>query len=494
MKAIILPIEELDNLSLLTTHVPGYLLPIVNKPIVEHLIELLVRNGIRDVIIAVKQKPVETERYFGNGERWGAEITYLPAQECCSIGAYLKRISSNEAESLLCLSGNIVTNLDISGMIKSHEDSSADMTISLQSKTDDSVSALPDTAESINEFSPFIISSEALSQLSLNDKVFCLKQVLVALLKTDLIVDTHSSIYDLKDIQSIEDYCESNKRILNGEFKGIIIQGKQRQDGIWIGRHSRIHPNVKLETPVLIGDCCEIRKDVTVGKYTIIGSNVLVDRDASLEESIIMDNAYIGLHTEIKEAIVWMKYLLNRPRMVKTFVADDFIIGDMARRTMVPAAGNFINKIAASTIFVLFSPVVLLLYLYHLMSPSKEFFVSEERFRHSGIYDLDGNERLGSFNLYSFKCRNRIVKALPGMINIIKGDLKLVGKPSLNKGEIDLITNGHGIIRFDEPFGLFSRGEVEIDKEPASVKEPVRNNINRYSLWKSVKVALNSLV
>ncbi len=488
MKSIILPICELDNLSSLTTHIPEYLLPVVNKPIVEHLIELLVRNGIRDIIIAVRHMPVETERYFGNGERWGADITYLQEQEYCDIGAHLKQISSNEGESFLCLSGNIVTNLDVSDMIKSHEESRADMTISVPSIIDDSISVQPDTTESIDEFSPFIISPEALSQFSLNSTAFCLKQVVITLLKKELIVNTHSLPYAFKDIQSIEDYCELNKRILNGEFKGIIIPGKQRQDGIWIGRHSRIHPNVKIETPVLIGDCCEIRKDVTVGKYTIIGNNVLVDRDASLEKSLIMDSAYIGPHTEIKEAIVWMKYLLNLPRMVKTFITDDFIIGDMERRRMAPVAGNFFNRIAASSIIVLFSPVVSLLYLYHLISLSKEFFVSEERYSHSGIFDFDGNERLDSFNLYSFKCGNRLVKALPGMINVIKGDLRLVGKSSLKREEIDLYINRQGTMRHTGQFGLFSRREVKTDKESVIVKEPVRNNINRHSLWKSVKV------
>ncbi len=494
MKSIILPICELDNLSSLTTHVPEYLLPIVNKPIVEHLVELLVRNGIRDIIIAVRHMAVETERYFGNGERWGADITYLQEQEYCGIGVHLEQINSNESESFLCLSGNIVTNLDISDMIKSHGESRADMTISVPSIIDDAISVQPGTTESIDEFSPFIISPEALSQISLSDRVFSLKQVITTLLKKELIVDTHSLPYDFKDIQSIEDYCELNKRILNGEFKGIIIPGKQRQDGIWTGSHSRIHPGVTIEAPVLIGDCCEIRKGVSLGKHTIIGDNVLVDRDALLEESLIMDNIYIGSHTEIREAVVWMKYLLNLPCMVKTFITDDFIIGDMERRRMAPVAGNFFNRIAASSIFVLFSPVVSLLYLYHLISPSKEFFVSEERYSHSGIFDFDGNERLGSFNLYSFKCGNRLVKALPGMVNVIKGDLRLVGKSSLKREEIDLYTNRQGTMRHTGQFGLFSRREVKTDKESVSVKEPVRNNVNRHSLWKSLKVALNSLV
>ncbi len=89
MKSIIFPTEKFENLRSLTTHIPEYLLPIVNKPIVEHIVELLVRNGIKDIILAVRHMSVEVEKYFRNGERWGAHITYFREQEYCGIEATL---------------------------------------------------------------------------------------------------------------------------------------------------------------------------------------------------------------------------------------------------------------------------------------------------------------------------------------------------------------------------------------------------------------------
>jgi NDP-sugar pyrophosphorylase family protein len=74
MKAIILPVGKPDLLNPLTTWLPEFLLPVVNKPIVEHLIELLVRHNIRDIILILKHMPYETEQYLGSGQNVFQEI------------------------------------------------------------------------------------------------------------------------------------------------------------------------------------------------------------------------------------------------------------------------------------------------------------------------------------------------------------------------------------------------------------------------------------
>ncbi len=432
MKAIIFPTDKSEKLGLLTAHIPEYLLPIVNKPIVEHLVELLVRNGIKDIILVVRHMHDETERYFGNGERWGVNISYSLEPEYCGINASLNRISSKLDESFLCMPGNVITNLDISGLIKSHESSNAGITISKQTNIDDTPFLSPlDRTEEPNEFLPFIMTPQALFKLSLNDKILNIKQAIATLVKYRTILNTYYSSCDFKAIQSLDDYWESNKHILKGYFKGIIIPGKELQKGIWIGRKTRIHPNVKMESPLLIGDYCKIRKESIIGEKTIIGNNVLVDQNAFVKESIILDNSYIGSHTEIKESIVWKKYLLNVPRFVKTFVMDDFILGNMERSIEVPVACKLFNIITASIIMALFLPVTFILYLYHLISPSKGFFETDEQSGNIEIIDLDGNRRPKSFNLYSFKCKFHFLHILPGLHNVIKEDKDLLRKPSM---------------------------------------------------------------
>ena len=76
MKAIILPTTSTTDLAPLTYWIPEYLLPVVKKPVVEHLIELLARNQIKEILFILKHMPYETEKYFGDGSRWGLHFSY----------------------------------------------------------------------------------------------------------------------------------------------------------------------------------------------------------------------------------------------------------------------------------------------------------------------------------------------------------------------------------------------------------------------------------
>ena len=134
MKAVILPPEKSEDLNPLTRLVPEYLVPVVNKPIVEHLIELLVRNNTKEIILVVRHMPYEVEKYFGNGDRWGVEISYALEREFVGVSSILSHLRTKLEEEFLCISGNVVTNLNISQLIKAHYDNGGDLTLSRQSK------------------------------------------------------------------------------------------------------------------------------------------------------------------------------------------------------------------------------------------------------------------------------------------------------------------------------------------------------------------------
>ncbi|HQN19769.1 MAG TPA: sugar phosphate nucleotidyltransferase, partial [Syntrophobacteraceae bacterium] len=76
MKAVILPTARTEELAPLTSWFPEFLLPVVNKPIVEHVIELLARHDVREILMILKHMPFETETYFGDGSRWGVHLSY----------------------------------------------------------------------------------------------------------------------------------------------------------------------------------------------------------------------------------------------------------------------------------------------------------------------------------------------------------------------------------------------------------------------------------
>jgi NDP-sugar pyrophosphorylase family protein len=463
MKAVILPAGRTEELKPLTAWMPEYLLPVVNKPIVEHLIELLVRNEIKDIILVRKHMPYETEGYFSKGERWGVNISYSLEQDFNRILLSLSRLRLRLKEPFLCLPGNIVTNIDLSGFVRSHSDSKAGM----------SISGEPGEGE---EFFPFILEPDVLSYLLEDDLNMDIKEVINSLEEKNIKVNKYDSSYDIMSVQSLTDYWEVNKRILKGDFAGIIIPGRQIKEGVWIDRHTKIHPDTKMEPPLLIGKRCNIRKGVTIGEATIIGDNVVVDQGASIEESIIFGNTYIGSHTEIRDSVVRKNYMVNIPRQVSTYVSDQFILGDTEQGLIKEKVERLFNLFAALILLAAFSPIMILLFLYHLLRPSRGFFSSERRFGSHEIVDMKGNVRPKSFTLYFFRSRNRFIRKLPGLFNVIKGDMNMVGVSPLTEDEVSSLREEWETLRFEAPVGLFHLWEVDADGEPSREERLVMDN------------------
>lgn len=487
MKAVILPTGKPGLLKPLTEWMPEFLLPVVNKPMVEHLIELLVRHNIKDIILVLKHMPYETEQYFGNGERWGAQISYSLEKAYEGISPCLRHIRSRLDDSFLCLPGNIVTNIDISGFLAAHEKGHGEITISRQKNREGN-----DEAKETEELSPFIMNPKALSSVLAMPAVQDLKRIITSLADQGFTLNTFYSSYNFITIQSPNDYLEVNKLILKGEFPGIIVPGRELQTSIWVGRHTKIRPDARICPPSLIGSHCSVRSGSVIGEDTIVGDNVIVDRDVSIEGSVILGNTYIGSHTEIKDSVIRKNSMINVPQLLNVYVGDDFILGDLDKRIIAGKGERLFNLVLALLLLFVFSPIMAILYLYHLMFPSRKYFTSEERFGSYEVVDLQGNMKPKGFDLYIFLSKNRLIGKLPGLFNVVKGDMNLVGNAPLTREEASSLKEEWETLRFKAPTGLFHLWEVEGGKDITWDEKLVTENYyaTTHTFWGDVKILL----
>jgi NDP-sugar pyrophosphorylase family protein len=490
MKAVILPTGNPDRLKPLDEWMPEFLLPIVNKPLVEHLIELLVRHTIKDIILVLKHIPYETEQYFGKGERWGCTITYSLAKAYGGIRSGLGRIQSRLGESFLCLPGNAITNVNLTDLIRAHEKVQGDVTIAM--RTEDKAKVQPIDPPLEPSFYPFIMTSRALSNLLASSLAQNLEQMITSLAKRGLNVYGHYSLFDHGVINSLADYLEINQSILRNGFRGIIIPGNQIKQGIWVGRQSRIDPSAKLSPPLLIGDYCQVHAGSSVGKEAIVGNNVIVSQGVSIQESIILDNTYIGSHTEIRESIVRKNILIDIPRSLNLYVGDDFILGDLEKDVIAKKGQRIFNCISALFLLILFLPIILPLCLFHLLFPSRKYLSSDVRYGEYVVVDLQGVKKPKAFQLYSFRSKYRFIRKLPSLINVIKGDMALVGNSPLTQLETCSLKEEWEIARFNASAGLFHLWEVEGTAAPTWEEKIVTENY--YAATRSFKGDLKILI
>lgn len=486
MKAIITSTGILKDLKPLSDWMPEFMIPVVNKPIVEHIIELLVRYNIKDIVMNLSHMPYETEKYFGNGEKWGAKIYYSLEKEHGDFGISLAKLKYREEGPFICFSQNVLTNLNITKLIQNHENYGNGMTMSAQNKGDKTPST----------FLPFVITLKALESISNGDQIHNIGQLKKLLQKGDYSIGNYFSSFRWKEVNTINDFYEVNRHILKGDLKEIIIPGQEKKKGIWVGRHTSIHPDAKLEPPLLIGNNCNIRKGAFLGKETVLGSNVFVDRDVSIERSIIMDDSFIGSNTEINDLVIKKNIVVNVARMVTTYVKDDFILGDLNKQIIRRKGERFFNLAVALVLIILSSPFSLTLYLFHLAFPSKNYFFSEIRFGEYEIGDMKGNFKPKVFKLYGFRSKNLFLKKLPGLINVIIGDLNLVGNLPLTKLQVNSLKNEWETLRFNVPAGLFHLWEIDPREDITWQEKIIIENFYaiKRSFWGDLKILFKSLL
>jgi len=483
MKAVILPTGNTELLNPLTKWMPEFLLPVVNKPVVEHLIELLFRHNIKDIILVLKHMPYETEKYFNDGSKWGCRISYSLTREYNGPIPSLGHIRSRLDDSFLCLQCNVITNLDIASFISSHEKSLADVSIAEPTKRDFLIDA--------KDFYPFIMTPQALSLLEEAPFHHNIDHILKSSSENGIKVNRYSSSFDLKIIHNLNEYFQINKHVLRGGFNGINIPGKEIKLGVWVGRHVRIHRDAVISSPALIGDHTHIKRGVFIGKNSIIGNNVILDMDVSAKESIILDNTYIGSHNEIKNSIIMKNSLINLPRLLDLFIEDDLIIGDLDKKAITFTLERFYNLILAFFLVLLFSPVMFILFFYYLITPFSDYLTSEERNGGYEVADLNGNIKPRSFKYFYFRSKNRFIRKLPGLFNVIKGDMNLVGNSALTLDEIDCLKEEWEFMRFNAPSGLVHLWETEGCNNPTWEEKLVSENF--YAATRSFKGDLKIL-
>ena len=450
MKAVIIPAVHPEKLSPFTDWAPIYLLPVVNKPVVEHLIELLVRHQIKNIIIVKNHMPFETEQYFGKGERWGVDIEYVLERDYTGFISSFHNIHLKSDEHILCMPGNIITDLDITGLINAHSSEKSDITMAVHTSGHTVARSTVINFKDLERNVPYVISSQGLLHL-LSGKA-----------NTTLNVTKYVSPYNVQVMQSPADYQEANARVLRGEFKDILIPGKKTENGIWIGRQAKIHPSVRLTPPLLIGENCQIMRDSFAGNGSVIGNNVIIDENAQIENSVIWDNTYIGSHTEVANSIVRKNFLFNVSRLVNTYVKDDHIIGDIEMRTILPRFERTVNLTLAFFFLVASLPVSTVLFLYNVLCPSKRIFCAEPRFGSYEISDLSGNVKPKKFTLYFFRSRNRLIQKIPGLINVLRGDMNIVGNSPLTAAQANRLREEWESVRFQVPAGLFHIWEADL--------------------------------
>ena len=133
MKAVVMAGGEGNRLRPLTSNQPKPMVPVVGKPCMEHILELLREHGMNEVIVTVAFLPQAIRSYFGEGETLGMQIGYSVEESPLGTAGSVRLTAKQLDETFLVISGDALCDVDLSALVAFHKEKGAAVTIGLKS-------------------------------------------------------------------------------------------------------------------------------------------------------------------------------------------------------------------------------------------------------------------------------------------------------------------------------------------------------------------------
>jgi mannose-1-phosphate guanylyltransferase/phosphomannomutase len=321
MKAVIMAGGEGTRLRPLTSNQPKPMVPIVGKPCMEHIIELLRRHGFDEVIVTLAFLPQAIESYFGDGESTGVSIDYsleaIPMGTAGSVRLAAQRID----EPFLVISGDALTDFDLSSLVQSHTESDAAVTIALKAVDNPLDFGIVVTGENgrIERFLEKPTWGQVFSD-TINTGIYVLDPAVLRHIPDDTPFDFSKELFPRllelgrplygpvcegywQDIGNLEQYRQANFDALD-ERIALDIPGIRLRGNIWIGEGVEIDDLAGVEGPSFIGNNCAVSPEATIGAHSVLGANVRLREQARVVRSVIDQSTFVGRSARVEGAIV----------------------------------------------------------------------------------------------------------------------------------------------------------------------------------------------
>src|SRR3954471_2620221 len=132
MRAVILAGGEGTRLRPLTSNQPKPLMPLVNRPMMEHIVRLLKQHGFDDIVVTVAFLPQTIRSYFGDGEEFGVRMVYATEESPLGTAGSVGNAKEELDETFLVIAGDVITDIDLSAVVQFHKEKGALATIALK--------------------------------------------------------------------------------------------------------------------------------------------------------------------------------------------------------------------------------------------------------------------------------------------------------------------------------------------------------------------------
>ncbi len=312
---------EGTRLRPLTSNQPKPMLPMANRPMMEHVVRLLRQHGITDIVVTVAFMASAVRNYFGDGSELDVRMVYATEETPLGTAGSVRNAMEELDDRFLVISGDVLTDLDLPSVVDFHESKSALATLALHRVPNPLEFGIVIAREdgSIDRFLEKPTWGQVFSD-TINTGVYVLEPEIFDFIPEGRPVDFSSEVFPAvlesgrplygyvaegywEDVGTTEAYLRAHQDILDSRVQ-VEIEGFPLRPGVWLGRGATVDPSAVVDGPAVIGDNCSVGAGVVLGEYTVLGSNVRVADGAEIRRSVILSNGYLGAGSRVEGAVV----------------------------------------------------------------------------------------------------------------------------------------------------------------------------------------------
>ena len=333
---------EGTRLRPMTSGTPKPLLPVANSPIMGHVLGLLRRHGLTETVVTVQFLAALVRDYFGDGEELGMSLAYATEDHPLGTAGSVKNAESAlRDDSFLVISGDALTDIDLSGLMNHHRERGAMVTVCLTRVADplDFGMTILDDEGRVQRFLEkpswgqvfsdtvntgiYVMEPEVLDFVETRAEVDWASDVFPALMAKGIPVHGYVADGYWEDIGTHASYMKAQADVLARKVT-VDIGGFEVSPGVWIGEGAEVHEDAVLKGPLLVGDYAQVEAGVELREFTVLGNNVVVRSGAFLHRAVIHDNAFIGPRTNLRGCVVGKNTEIMRAARLE----EGAVIGD----------------------------------------------------------------------------------------------------------------------------------------------------------------------
>ena len=417
------------------------LLPVAGKPLVIHALESITRISPSIVFVVVSPHADAVEAELGDGGRWGLELEYVLTQGTEVPDAVIERLRPRLRGEFLVARGDVLLSPCLPAFLdRARGLRGATVAATINGASTGVRLVRPDAAR------PLDLPYEPESTTTWKEDA-----------PTVELFDARFS-----RIESLAAFHGANLDAAAGKYGALIIPGKTIKPGIIVGRQSRLPLESVRGGPVLVGNRCDVKAGAELRGDVVLSDDVVVDRNATLQSAVVLPHTYVGEMVDVSGAIVWSSELVHIDSGAVARVTDEFLLADLGSGELEESAANLVNRFVGLVLLILSLPLWPILLTASLLADLTSPLRTIELIGNRTSVGTDGKRVRLAFSASVAATRVPILRHLPLLMAVVRGDLRLVGVSPLTPEEAANRTEDWERVRDRAPAGLIGPAQLSL--------------------------------